>query len=97
LATLRRVQNLANYWIKRIEDGNPNGGTFAHASLSNLTIANGKGNDGGAIYNNGTLTLTNCTLSGNSATYEGGGIFKRGTATLTNCTDALAVKPLGHA
>ena len=32
------------------------------------------------------LTLTNCTVSGNSATGNGGGLFNNGTATLTNCT-----------
>ncbi len=32
-----------------------------------------------------TATLTNCTVSGNSAT-SGGGISNSGTATLTNCT-----------
>jgi parallel beta-helix repeat protein len=62
-------------------------GSGAHASLSDLTIAGGKGTYGGGIYNGGTLELANCTLSGNSA-YNGGGIFNGGgaTATLANCT-----------
>ena len=36
----------------------------------------------------GTATLTNCTVSGNSAGYGGGGgLYNNGgTATLTNCT-----------
>ena len=43
----------------------------------------------------GTATLTNCTVSGNSATGNGGGLCNSnatgffagtGTATLTNCT-----------
>ena len=35
--------------------------------------------------NYGTATLTNCTVSGNSAD-SGGGLYNYGTATLTNCT-----------
>ena len=39
--------------------------------LNSLTITNGytAANVGG-IFNSGTLTLTNCTLSGNSASYR---------------------------
>ena len=36
---------------------------------------------------NGTATLTDCTVSGNSAAdFNGGGLFNDGTATLTDCT-----------
>jgi hypothetical protein len=45
--------------------------------------------DGGAIYNNGTLNLTNCTISNNNtgAGGSGGGIYHYlGTLTLTNCS-----------
>ena len=39
------------------------------------------------MYNCGTLTLTNSTVSGNSAAFSGGGVFNYfGTATLTNST-----------
>ena len=60
-------------------------------NIRNLTIQNGNasflGNSGGAIFNEGRVTLTNCTLSGNSAAGRGGGIDNiGGTATLTNCT-----------
>ena len=51
------------------------------ASISGLTVANG--NDGG-IVNNGTLTLTGCTISGNSAS-GGGGILNEGTMTIRSC------------
>ena len=59
--------------------------------LNSLTITNGYStNNGGGIYNNGTLTLTNCTLSGNSAPYGGGGeAFAAATVallTLNQCT-----------
>jgi hypothetical protein len=43
--------------------------------------------DGGGIYNgSGALTLTNSTVSGNSAERDGGGIYNFGTVTLTNST-----------
>ena len=32
------------------------------------------------------MMLTNCTVSGNSATVNGGGVYSRGTTTLTDCT-----------
>src|SRR5450631_1706713 len=62
--------------------------------LNSLTITNGYyfENNGGGIYNNGTLTLTNCTLSGNSVNFGtgygglGGGIYNDGVLTLNQCT-----------
>src|SRR5262245_45379331 len=71
-------------------------GERATVALSGLTVRNGNsasgggGNSalGGGIFNNGgTLTLTDCTVSGNSAATAGGGIFNNGgTLTLTGCT-----------
>ncbi len=63
-------------------------------SLSGITIANGKGpasgfitDNGAGINNFGTLTLANCTVSGNSANaLNGGGISNEGTLTITNST-----------
>ena len=63
-------------------------------AISDVTIRHGKANgsapanSGGGIYNSGTLTLTNSTVSGNSATSGGGAIFNNnaGTLTLTNST-----------
>lgn len=62
----------------------------AHVTLDGLTITNGSdGSSGGGIYNSGgTLTLTGCTLSGNTASDvggSGGGIFSTlGVLSLTN-------------
>jgi BspA type Leucine rich repeat region (6 copies)/Concanavalin A-like lectin/glucanases superfamily len=76
-------------------DGNASSRVFEVASnctvvLDSLTITNGNasGNYGGGIYNNGTLTLNECTLAGNSAMYDGGGVynFYDGTVTLNQCT-----------
>ena len=41
---------------------------------------------GGGIDNSGTVTLTDCTLSGNSAAIAGGINAFSGRVTLTNCT-----------
>jgi uncharacterized repeat protein (TIGR01451 family) len=66
------------------------------ASLHHLTLEKGAGKGsgsyiyGGAIYNSGTLTVTDSTFSSNSVNYWGGGIFNHyvGTLTVTNCTFA---------
>src|SRR5262249_47026288 len=55
---------------------------------SGLTLSGGNAGyygAGGGLLNYGTATLTNCTVSGNSAG-GGGGLLNYGTATLTNCT-----------
>jgi hypothetical protein len=46
------------------------------ATLKGLAIRNGQANegDGGGIWNNGYLTVEDCTISDNSASY-GGGIY----------------------
>ena len=61
---------------------------YASLTLDNLTIANGYNISGGGIANNGgTLTITNCTFSGNSAISTGGGIYTLGgSLTITNST-----------
>jgi hypothetical protein len=60
-------------------------GVFA-VNISNLTVLGGYPSGyGGGIYNAGTVTLTNSTVSGNSSVY-GGGIFNEGVFNLTNST-----------
>jgi hypothetical protein len=58
--------------------------------LTGLTITNGLAVEGGGIFNNGTLTLTNATVRDNSTPYvygaSGGGISNSGTLTLENTT-----------
>jgi len=58
------------------------------ATIQDVTIRNGSAFLGGGIYNNGTVTISNGTLSGNSAGYGGGGILNGGgaTATISNST-----------
>ncbi|MCX6543191.1 MAG: PxKF domain-containing protein [Acidobacteria bacterium] len=59
-------------------------------TISGLTIANGFANEssGGGVENAGTLTIQDCTLRDNSATYRGGGVENMNYATLTiiGCT-----------
>jgi hypothetical protein len=64
----------------------------ARVNLSQLTIRNGHAQNGGGIYNSGTLTISHCVVSGNFAStsvrYEsaaGGGIYNSGTLTINNC------------
>ena len=54
------------------------------ASISGVTIESGNGYAGG-ILNDGTLTLSSSTLSGNSG-FVAGGIFNDGTLTLSSST-----------
>jgi hypothetical protein len=61
------------------------------AAVSGVTLSAGVAggfNGGGAIYNNGILTLTHCTLSGHTATNNGygGAIFNAGTLTIGSST-----------
>jgi parallel beta-helix repeat protein len=56
--------------------------TITGGRVSGNTYATGAG---GGLLNYGTLTLTNCTVSGNSAT-EGGGLWNDGTAMLAGGT-----------
>jgi hypothetical protein len=57
------------------------------ASIAEMTITNGFAGNGGGLSNSGSLTMTNCTVSGNFAgSGGGGGVANAGTATLTQCT-----------
>ncbi len=67
--------------------------TAGTVNISNLTISKGFNvGAGGGLINIATLTLSSCTISGNSAfagysaSSYGGGIYNRGTLTLINCT-----------
>ncbi len=64
-------------------------------TIASLTITNGSADAGGGIYTGpGALTVSNCTLSGNSATNgRGGGIYNygnAGSAPLTVSTSTLS-------
>jgi hypothetical protein len=56
----------------------------ASLTLENLTLQGGWGNSGGAIFNQGALTLAGVTVQNNFAWGAGGGIFSNGSLTLAN-------------
>ncbi|MFZ1642884.1 MAG: tectonin domain-containing protein [Candidatus Contendobacter sp.] len=58
--------------------------TLNALSLQNGKVLNITPNDGGAIYNQGTLLVNNCTLSKNNAYDLGGAIYNSGVLTVTN-------------
>jgi hypothetical protein len=59
----------------------------ATATISSLTIFGGSAAQGGGIDNLGTLTVSDCTLSGNQANDGlGGGINNTGSLTVSNST-----------
>lgn len=60
----------------------------ATVTVDNSTVSNcnAAANDGGGVGNSGTLTMTNCTVSGNFALLLGGGISNSGTLSLVSCT-----------
>ena len=60
--------------------------TGKNVTIQNLTLTNGHGNFGGAIFNDGTLTVTNSTLIGNTASWGGAINNNFGTLTVTNST-----------
>jgi hypothetical protein len=67
---------------------------FEDVTISGFTITNGRSDSGGGIRNpapqniccGGSLTVTNCTISGNSADYDGGGIANSAGLTVSNST-----------
>ena len=64
-----------------VRSNSPSGVQSSTVSLSGLTIT------GGGISSNGSLALTDCTLSGNTGAYAGGALENTGgTLTVTGCT-----------
>ena len=76
------------------ENGTYGGGIYNNATMmvadctlfANSTAPNTAGGGGGAIFNAGTLTAANSTLTGNTSAVNGGGFREAGTASLINCT-----------
>jgi hypothetical protein len=64
------------------------------ALLAGMTITGGRADNGGGMYNTGTVTINACTITGNyvgdgsGGAGVGGGIVNSGTMTLTNSSVA---------
>ncbi len=71
-------------------------GKSAEVSLTRLTLTGGKGGEGnrlhqvggGAIFNEGHASLTDCILLNNSSRSNGGAIYSTGSLSLLRCTIA---------
>ena len=53
-------------------------------TLTNATLINGKADKGGAIYNDGSLTLSDVKLSDNAADSYGGAVFNNGELVISD-------------
>ena len=63
--------------------------TVRAVTLSGLTISNGSATGpiwGGGILNHGTLTISNSSVSNNTANNDGGGIYSDGVLTVSSST-----------
>jgi predicted enzyme related to lactoylglutathione lyase len=86
--------NDPNVVAATIIDGSRNGsvvtfhsGEDANCVLNGFTITNGYGRKGGGIYCGASSpTITNCIITGNSATWSGGMHNYNSSPKLTNCT-----------
>ena len=58
----------------------------AIVGVSGVTIQNGRTPQGGGVFNSGTLTLRNATVTSNTATGNGGGIDNGGTLAVISST-----------
>jgi Right handed beta helix region len=73
------VQTAPGFTIQAGSSGiNIQGFTIQHVSVSN--------GPGAGILNKGTVAVSDCTISDNSAGGSGGGVRNNGTMTLTDCT-----------
>ncbi|HEX8998535.1 MAG TPA: choice-of-anchor Q domain-containing protein, partial [Blastocatellia bacterium] len=85
--TVRRGSG-GNYRIFNIVSG-------VTVTLDGLTITNGRSDEGGGIRNAGTLTIQDCTISGNNTvgarplTGGGAGVFNAGTGSLNILRSAI--------
>ncbi|MCP4539292.1 MAG: hypothetical protein GY832_19320, partial [Chloroflexi bacterium] len=68
------------------------GGIFVNNSSSTLTIINSTlsgnhaYNEGGGMYNQGTVVITNSTVANNSAGNDGGGVYNKSVLAINNST-----------
>ncbi len=58
----------------------------ASLTLQNLTLTGGSATEGGAIYNQGALTMSGVTVQNNTAVNGGGAIYNQGALTMSGVT-----------
>jgi predicted outer membrane repeat protein len=79
-----QISGEANSEIFEIESNYANATTVA---IDGVTLTNANTDDtGGAIYNDGILSLSGTTVSGNTSSDAGGGIYSDNTLSLTDST-----------
>lgn len=72
----------ANGHVFKVEQGGTLTITDGNANHTG-TITGGWANNGGGIYNEGTVTLNNVTITGNKSSGNGGGIFNKGVLKMS--------------
>ena len=70
----------------QIFDVGATAGVTGNLTINQATLQNGSATDGGAIYNQGVVTMTGSTISGSKVSNLGGGIANYGDLTVTNST-----------
>ncbi|WNM57809.1 DUF4347 domain-containing protein [Candidatus Nitrospira allomarina] len=94
------ILNLSDAILTNNNGTGGDGGAFhVHGTLNlnRVLIDNNQANKGAGIYFHNAIggTLTNVTISGNTATNEGGGIWTENPITIMNSTIAFNTAPLG--
>jgi hypothetical protein len=64
--TIRRSENAPDFRLISV---------LADLTIENITLTGGSSDGGGAVFNTGTLTIKNSTISGNTSSGAGGGIY----------------------
>jgi len=72
-------------WVFNIPSG-------VNVTLRNLTFTNGIRSDGGAILNHGILSISDCTLTENTATHWGGAVYSDSYGSIMSLTDCTFTK-----
>jgi CSLREA domain-containing protein len=53
-------------------------------ALRQIAVVNGDSNDGGGIYNSGSIAVYSTTIDSNNASLHGGGVYNKGIMTIVN-------------
>lgn len=67
----------------------------ASLTLEGVTLRNGESHDGGAIFNEGNLTVVDSNVANNVAFNQGGGIYNDTTGTTTLLRSGIALNSAG--